>query len=54
MVEVRSPPRKSQRVFVIGNGMTRFLKVGSHSLDYPDLSRIAIHRALRDAGIAYD
>jgi len=29
-------------VFVVGNGMTRFMKPGKHSFDYHDLSKIAI------------
>ena len=44
----------AKRVFVVGNGMTRFLKPGKHSFDYPDLSKIAIQRALRDAAIGYE
>ena len=54
MVEARQAVRSSRRVFVVGNGMTRFLKPGKHSFDYHDLSKIAIQRALRDAGISYD
>ena len=55
MVEAtRQPVRTSKRVFVVGNGMSRFMKPGKHSLDYPDFSKIAIQRALRDAGISYD
>ena len=34
--------------------MTRFMKPGKHSFDYPDLSKIAIERALRDAGLKYE
>ena len=44
----------AKRVFVVGNGMTRFLKPGKHSFDYPDLSKIAIQRALRDAAVGYE
>ena len=54
MVESRSAVRTSKRVFVVGNGMTRFFKPGKHSFDYHDLSKIAIERALRDAGIRFD
>ena len=32
----------SKRVFVIGNGMTKFMKPGKHSNDYHDLSKVAI------------
>ena len=42
------------RVFVIGNGMTKFYKPGKHDKDYPELANIAITRALRDASISYD
>jgi len=41
-------------VFVVGNGMTKFLKPGKHDLDYHELSEVAIRRALRDAGIKFD
>ena len=51
MVEARSARRK---VFVVGNGMTRFYKPGKHSYDYPDLAKIAINRALRDAAIPFE
>ena len=54
MVEARSPVRQQKKVFVVGNGMTRFLKPGKHSFDYHDLSKIAIQRALRDAGIRFE
>jgi sterol carrier protein 2 len=45
--------RKEDRVFVVGNGMTKFMRPGKHALDYHDLSEIAIRRALRDAGIPF-
>jgi len=41
------------RVFVIGNGMTKFYKPGKHDKDYPDLAKQAIERSLRDANIQY-
>jgi len=50
MVETK---RKEDRVFVVGNGMTKFLKPGKHQFDYHDLSNIAIKRAMRDAGVPY-
>ena len=53
MVEAKGK-RKGRRVFVVGNGMTRFLKPGKHDFDYHDLSKIAITRALKDANITYD
>ena len=51
MVDKRDKSKK--RVFVVGNGMTRFHKPGSNDLEYHDLSELAIKRALRDAGISY-
>ena len=54
MVEASGARRKGRRVFVVGNGMTRFLKPGKHSFDYDELSKIAITRALRDANINYE
>ena len=53
MVESRNNTNK-RRVFVVGNGMTRFLKPGKHDFDYHDLSKLAIDRALRDAGIKFE
>ncbi len=44
----------SNRVFVIGVGMTKFEKPGSREWDYPDMAREAGERALADAGISYD
>ncbi|TNV73570.1 hypothetical protein FGO68_gene17115 [Halteria grandinella] len=44
---------KGQRVFVIGNGMTKFYRPGKHDNDYPQLAKQAILRALRDANIPY-
>jgi sterol carrier protein 2 len=41
-------------VFVVGVGMTKFLKPGKHDLDYTDLAKQAIRRALRDASIKFD
>jgi len=46
--------RKFQRVFVIGVGMTKFVKPGSHDMSYIDLGKQAISRALIDSGITYD
>ena len=43
-----------RRVFVVGNGMTRFLKPGKHDFEYHDLSKLAIDRALRDAGLKFE
>ena len=52
MVEANNPNKR--RVFVVGNGMSRFLRPGRHELDYHDLSKIATDRALRDAGIKFE
>lgn len=43
----------SNRVFVIGVGMTRFEKPGARDWDYPDMGREAGQAALADAGIEY-
>ncbi|XP_008697405.2 sterol carrier protein 2 [Ursus americanus] len=43
-----------RRVFVVGVGMTKFLKPGlENSRDYPDLAKEAGQKALADAQIAY-
>jgi acetyl-CoA acetyltransferase len=46
--------KNSNKVFVIGVGMTKFLKPGSHDYSYIDLGRQAGQRALLDAGISYE
>ena len=43
----------SERVFVIGVGMTKFEKPGGRDWDYPDMAREAGQAALADAGIQY-
>jgi acetyl-CoA acetyltransferase len=43
----------SERVFVIGVGMTKFEKPGGRDWDYPDMAREAGQAALADAGIPY-
>jgi sterol carrier protein 2 len=45
--------KKTNRVFVIGVGMTKFLKPRENNPDYPELGKQAALRALRDAGIPY-
>ena len=40
--------KKSEKVFVIGVGMTKFVKPGSHEGTYIDLGRQAVNRALMD------
>ncbi|MCG8592395.1 MAG: lipid-transfer protein [Proteobacteria bacterium] len=44
----------SDKVYVVGVGMTRFEKPGRHDRDYPDFAEEAGGRALADAGIPYD
>jgi acetyl-CoA acetyltransferase len=44
----------SERVFVIGVGMTKFEKPGAREWDYPDMGREAGEKALADAGIPYE
>ncbi len=44
----------NRRVFIIGVGMTKFVKPGSHNYSYYDLSKQAVSRALLDSGISYD
>ena len=43
----------SKRVFVVGVGMTPFLKPSASNPDYPELARVAITRALNDANCDY-
>lgn len=43
----------SNRVFVVGVGMTKFEKPGAREWDYPDMAREAGTKALEDAGIDY-
>ncbi|CAM3006585.1 Acetyl-CoA acetyltransferase [Prescottella defluvii] len=43
----------SNRVFVVGVGMTKFEKPGAREWDYPDMAREAGTKALADAGIDY-
>jgi len=44
--------KPQQRVFVVGVGMTPFLKPGGDR-DYPDLAKEAVQKALADAGLPY-
>lgn len=43
-----------KKVFVVGVGMTAFIKPSSSNPDYPELAKVAITRALTDAGINYN
>jgi sterol carrier protein 2 len=42
-----------KKVFVVGVGMTKFVKPGTAG-DYPDYAKVAVVDALNDAGINYD
>ena len=44
----------SQKVYVIGVGMTRFEKPGGRDWDYPDMAREAGQNAIKDAGISFE
>ncbi|MFT4187889.1 MAG: lipid-transfer protein [Aeromicrobium sp.] len=44
----------SNKVYVVGVGMTKFEKPGSRDWDYPDMAREAGTKALEDAGFGYD
>ena len=50
----REQKQAPRRVFVVGNGMTKFMRPGKHNFDYHDLSNVAIKRALRDAGLRFE
>mmetsp|Transcript_7431 Transcript_7431/g.8408 ORF Transcript_7431/g.8408 Transcript_7431/m.8408 type:complete len:424 (+) Transcript_7431:31-1302(+) len=43
----------NRRVFIVGVGMTKFEKPGKRDWDYPDMGKLAVTRALADAGIPY-
>jgi sterol carrier protein 2 len=42
-----------KKVFVVGVGMTKFEKPNKRDWDYPDMVKIAVTRALEDAGLDY-
>lgn len=42
-----------RRAFVLGVGMTKFVKPGPMKYDYPDMIQEAVEKALEDAGIYY-
>ncbi len=44
----------SQRVFVVGVGMTKFIKPNENNPDYPQMAKIAVNRALTDAGCNFN
>ena len=43
-----------RKVYVVGDGMTKFEKPGSRDWHYPDMAKEAGEKALADAGIPYD
>lgn len=43
----------SRKVYIVGVGMTKFYRPAKDNLDYPELGKIAINRALIDAGCHY-
>ena len=43
----------SKKVYVVGVGMTAFIKPSADNPDYPEMAKVAINRALMDAGINY-
>ena len=43
----------SNKVYVVGVGMTKFLKPSADNPDYPEMAKVAINRALMDAGMDY-
>jgi acetyl-CoA acetyltransferase len=42
------------KAYIVGVGMTKFLKPGSHDFSYIDLGKQAVVRALIDSGISYE
>lgn len=46
-------PQTTRKVYVVGVGMTKFLKPGTGD-DYPELAKEAVTKALQDAKINYD
>lgn len=45
--------KKGDRVFVVGVGMTKFMKPSDNNPDYPIMAKQAVNRALRDANLSY-
>lgn len=44
----------SKKVYVVGVGMTPFLKPSDNNPDYPEMAKVAINRALSDASCNYN
>lgn len=43
----------SNRVFIVGVGMTKFIKPSEDNPDYPEMAKVAVSRALMDSGVNY-
>ena len=43
----------SNRVFIVGVGMTKFMKPSDSNPDYPEMAKVAANRALMDAGVSF-
>jgi acetyl-CoA acetyltransferase len=43
----------SKKVYIVGVGMTPFLKPSDFNPDYPEMAKVAINRALTDAACNY-
>jgi hypothetical protein len=43
----------SKKVYVVGVGMTAFIKPSDSNPDYPEMAKVAINRALKDSGCDY-
>lgn len=44
----------TNRVFVVGVGLTPFMKASTENPDYPELASTAINKALKDAEFRYN
>lgn len=44
----------SRKVYVVGVGMTPFIKPSDQNPDYPEMAKVAINRALADAHCNYN
>ncbi len=41
----------SKKAYVVGVGMTKFMKPSDDNPDYPEMAKIAARRALRDSRV---
>jgi sterol carrier protein 2 len=44
----------SKKVYVVGVGMTAFIKPSDNNPDYPEMAKVAINRALSDASCNFN